>query len=70
MDWKTIIFDLQRVGMTQGQIAAACGTGQSHVSGLARGARLSPSWELGSRLLALHAERCQAQSDAVEKEVA
>jgi len=53
MNWQNLIRELQ-ASMTQSQIAEACGTGQSHISALARGARLSPSWELGDRLIALH----------------
>lgn len=58
MDWKTLILDLQGAGLSQGQIALACKTGQSHISSLARGTRRCPNWELGDRLLRLHAERC------------
>lgn len=60
MDWKTLIRDLQASGMTQHQIASACETGQSHISALARGDRQCPSWNLGERLRALHAERVPA----------
>lgn len=41
-------------GMTQAQIANACGTGQSHISALRTGARKCPSWQLGEALLKLH----------------
>lgn len=58
MDWKTLILELQESGLTQYEIAQACDTGQSHISGLARGARRSPGWELGERIRKLHAERC------------
>ena len=57
MDWKIIIKELRATGLTQHEIAEACETGQSHVSSLARGARLEPRWSLGERLLRLHRER-------------
>ena len=57
MDWKIIIQELQDSGLTQMQIADACGTGQSHISSLARGARIEPRHSLGERLLRLHRER-------------
>jgi CRP-like cAMP-binding protein len=58
MNWTSIIQDLLDAGMTQAQIADACDTGQSHVSGLLRGDRKQPGWSLGDRLIALHRERC------------
>lgn len=60
MNWKALIRDLIETGLTQQQIAQACGTGQSHISALARGSRKSPGWELGERILRLHAERLRA----------
>ena len=57
MDWKIIIQELQELGLTQQQIADACGTGQSHISCLARGARTEPRHSLGERLLSLLADR-------------
>lgn len=72
MNWKTLILELQGSGLSQVQIAAACKTGQSHISSLARGARRCPNWDLGERLRKLHAQRCLAdeQAESVEKEVA
>lgn len=58
MEWTTIIQDLIDSGMTQADIAKASLTGQSHISGLARGERRQPGWLLGDRLLKLHRERC------------
>lgn len=58
MDWKALIRAIQGSGLTQWQIAELCDTGQSHISCLARGERRCPSWDLGERLRALHAERC------------
>lgn len=56
MNWQKIIQDLVDAGMTQAQIAVACKTGQSHISGLLRGDRKSPNWQLGDALLKLHAD--------------
>jgi transcriptional regulator with XRE-family HTH domain len=58
MNWPDIIQDLIDSGMTQNEIAEACETGQSHVSGLLRGERKNPNWPLGQRLLDVHAKRC------------
>lgn len=58
MNWTLLIRELQASGITQQQIAALCNTGQSHISCLALGKRKCPSWTLGERLRALHAERC------------
>jgi hypothetical protein len=58
MNWPNIISDLMESGMTQAQIADAVDTGQSHISGLRRGDRKIPNWQLGDRLIRLHAERC------------
>ena len=60
IDFQKIIRDLLESGMTQQQIAKSCGTGQSHVSCLARGDRQEPRHSLGERLRALHAERCRS----------
>ena len=58
MDWKSLIADLAKLGLTQKQIAAAAGISQPAVSDLARGRTLSPVWEIGEKLRRLHAERC------------
>ncbi len=64
MNWPNVIQDLLNAGMTQTEIAEACDTGQSHVSGLLRGDRKNPNWPLGQRLLDLHAKRCPAEQAA------
>jgi len=64
MDWKSLIADLAKSGMTQKQIAAAAGISQPAVSALVRGRTLSPVWEIGEKLRRLHAERCPAASEA------
>ncbi len=59
MDWPKIIQSLLDTGMTQVQLAEACDTGQSHISGLLRGERKQPGWSLGNRLLKLYDDRCE-----------
>ncbi len=51
--WSSVITRLTNAGMTQAQIADACGIAQSHVSRLARGEPHEPSYSLGARLLEL-----------------
>jgi transcriptional regulator with XRE-family HTH domain len=58
MNFKSIISDLVAQGMSQRQIADACGTSQCHISCLLSGRRKAPNWFLGDALLRLHAERC------------
>lgn len=57
MDWKKLISDLTEAGVKQEEIAAECGVSQTAVSDLNRGATKSPSFDFGSRLVALHKER-------------
>ena len=57
MNWKILIVELQASGMSQAQIAAACDTGQSHISALGRCERMEPRHSLGQRLIELHTER-------------
>lgn len=57
MDWPQLIAELIAAGMTQTEIATECGVRQSTVSELSRGTIKSPSFELGTRLVALHALR-------------
>jgi hypothetical protein len=64
MDWKTLIQDLMNVGLTQASIAASVDSGQSHISCLYRGDRKTPNWDLGQRLLKLHAKHCKAKKAA------
>ena len=62
MNWTSIISELQEQGLTQAEIARLVGTSQGHISGLGagkRGKRLG--FEIGQRLLGLHAERCPAR---------
>lgn len=62
MDWTSLIQQLLDSGMTQAEIADACDTGQSHISGLYRGDRKCPNWELGERLRALVAKRVSQEA--------
>ena len=59
MDWPAVIRDLTNSGLTQTQIADACGVAQSHISYLARSVRKAPSWQLGDQLLKLRAKHCR-----------
>lgn len=59
MDFKRILSDLQRAGLTQAEIAAACKYSQSGISDLARGATAQPRFGVGQALLALHAAHCK-----------
>ncbi|MBB2928363.1 helix-turn-helix domain-containing protein [Paraburkholderia silvatlantica] len=60
MNWKLLLAQLAEQGVTQVQIAAEIGVRQSTVSGLASGAQSSLRWEVGERLIALHARLCSA----------
>lgn len=58
--WKDIVTALINSGLTQYEIAARVGISQPHVSDLANGHRGKRiGFELGNKLLALHAERCR-----------
>lgn len=53
IDWSTLIARLKSAGMTQTQIADACGVSGPSISDLARGKCTNPSYRLGARLLEL-----------------
>jgi predicted XRE-type DNA-binding protein len=55
MNWTSIISRLQERGLSQAQIAAACGCGQATISDLARsgGGTKEPRFSLGKALIAL-----------------
>lgn len=69
MDWKKLLSDLDEAGLTQAAIAAHCGVAQSTVSDLGRGATLTPRFDFGQKLIALHGESCAnaSQSKAPEE---
>ncbi|MEK7499827.1 MAG: hypothetical protein AAB649_04440 [Patescibacteria group bacterium] len=62
MNWTKIIQDLLDAGLTQAQIADSCATGQSHISGLYRGERKCPNYDLGEKILALHSIKCKKKA--------
>jgi hypothetical protein len=68
MDWTVVISELSGAfGMSQPEIAAACGCGQSTVSGLATGVTKDPRHSTGQKLLALlEAKRLEAATKAVQ----
>lgn len=53
MDWKALIQKLIDAGLTQMQIASACGVRQSSVSDLYRGKSESPNFDFGMKLVKL-----------------
>ena len=61
MNWKNIIAELQAWGVTQPQIAAACGCAQATISDLATGKSTEPRYALGRAIEALHKERSEKQ---------
>lgn len=63
MNWTSIIARLQERGLSQAQIAAACGCGQATISDLARagGGTKEPRFSLGNALVAL--------TDAADEEI-
>jgi predicted XRE-type DNA-binding protein len=57
VDWTNLLRELTATGFTQKQIAERCGVAQSTISDLQRGASKEPSYQLGARLVAMHAEQ-------------
>lgn len=57
MNWRHVITLMVAAGLTQSQIATACGCGQSTISELYRGFTQDPRWSLGQSLLALAESR-------------
>mgnify|MGYP000858788168 FL=1 len=58
MHWPTIISDLKAAGLSQSQVAEKCGVAQATISDLARIEGRQPAYDLGAKLVALHAESC------------
>lgn len=56
MDWKQLIAEIRAGGLSQPQIASACGCGQATISDLASGVTKDPRDSLGQALRALHAK--------------
>ncbi len=57
MNWKTLLLDLRRAGLTQAEIGQAIGLSQPAVSDLVRGRTSTLQWAAGDALIALHAQR-------------
>jgi predicted XRE-type DNA-binding protein len=68
MDWKALIAELQEY-LSQPQIAAIVGCGQSTLSDLASGASKEPRYSLGESLKAL-LTRCRAGEFQPRREAA
>lgn len=56
MPWTVLIRELQACGLTQEEIASKVGITQPSVSALAAGKVKQPSFDLGNKLLKLHAK--------------
>jgi predicted transcriptional regulator len=54
MDWKKLIDELSDLGVTQQQIAKACGVSQASVSDLKIGNAQQPRYSFGAALVDLH----------------
>lgn len=50
MDWKTIIQELDSLGLTQAQIAAEVDLKQSTISGILFGAQKDMRWQNGEHI--------------------
>lgn len=66
MDWKSLIAELQRSGLSQPRIAAECGCGQATISDLASGTTKDPRHTLGEALKEL-AKRVRAGEFVLEE---
>jgi transcriptional regulator with XRE-family HTH domain len=65
MDWKSHIAELLGHGLTQQQIAAACGCRQSTISQLATGETKDPRYSIGESLRRLlDAKRGESAEEA------
>ncbi len=58
MDWKKIISDLMRAGLTQKAISEKSGLSQPAISDLHTGKQRTVTWEVGETLRALHKVHC------------
>jgi transcriptional regulator with XRE-family HTH domain len=57
MTWKSIVAELQALGLSQPQIANACGCRQGTISAIATGKTAEPKFGLGKKLLELLADK-------------
>lgn len=60
MDWKVLIADLLKSGMTQTEIGAAIGVSQGRIVQVAKGGATF-RYETGKRLVDLHSQRCRPE---------
>jgi transcriptional regulator with XRE-family HTH domain len=67
MDWKTLIAELIAMGMTQPEIAARCGCGQTTISELYRGVTHEPRHSLGEKLRKLHTSKRRGAAISAER---
>lgn len=58
MDWEKLIRELMAAGVKQAEIAERCGVSQGSVSDLCRIEGRVPNFDFGTKLIALHKERC------------
>lgn len=67
MNWTSLIADLRARGWTQAALADRLGCKQPTISDLANGKITNPSYELGARLVEIHATPPAPPIDAVAK---
>ena len=66
MDTQKITLQLLATGVTQQELANRVGCSQSTINAFANGNRGSrPTFAIGQRLVELHKELCQPESDAL-----
>lgn len=72
MDWKQLISELTRLGVSQAEIATQTGIAPPTISELATGKTREPRWTTGQKLRALHrsAKRKAAKSNPLEHQAA
>jgi len=55
-DWSKLIAELSAANLTQEQIGTHCGAKQSTISDLKNGKTSMPSYDVGRKLVELHAQ--------------
>ena len=70
MDWKLVIEELERTGLTQNEIAAQAGCSQPYVSQLKSGKRKNPDYHVGTALESLHRIKCPPLRDGEHRSAA
>lgn len=61
MNTQSMLTELSALGMTQYQIAEACGISQPYVSDLIVGRRKTPGLDIGLRIINLHKRMMRKQ---------